>query len=318
MSGQAEKCPLCSVRAALILDHSGKGIGGKSFDCPNCGRFFITETCEGCIPGKQGIDKAIVSHAVWKAQVQNGKFELDTGQWNNILANNPSLPTPAEQADNFILWLGSKQTDPAAFTKIEEYRFVQAAIGACSFDGVCYVLHELRQQELIETHKEIDHCPEGFDFRLTFRGWQYYEDLKRQGSNTREAFMAMPYGEDELDDIYEKHWKKAVKQTDFELKRLDEDPKAGIIDNRMIVDIRNARFVVVELTGHNYGAYWEAGFAEGLGKPVIYLCRKKDFDKVHFDTNHHLTIVWEPEDLLRAAKALNLETAFGSCVGSWK
>ena len=42
------------------------------------------------------------------------------------------------------------------------------------------------------------------------------------------------------------------------------------------------------------GSYWEAGYAEGLGKPVIYICEKAKFDEVktHFDTNHSTTVPW--------------------------
>jgi len=33
---------------------------------------------------------------------------------------------------------------------------------------------------------------------------------------------------------------------------------------RMRLEIRRSRFAVVDLTHGNRGAYWEAGFAEGL------------------------------------------------------
>jgi hypothetical protein len=53
-------------------------------------------------------------------------------------------------------------------------------------------------------------------------------------------------------------------------------------------------FVLVDLTHDNSGAYWEAGYAEGLGKPVIYICEQTKFDsaKTLFDTNHSTTIMW--------------------------
>lgn len=66
--------------------------------------------------------------------------------------------------------------------------------------------------------------------------------------------------------------------------------------------------MIADLTHQNRGAYWEAGFAEGLGKPVIYTCRKDVFEDktkgTHFDTNHHLTVVWEPDNLDDAVERL--------------
>ena len=71
--------------------------------------------------------------------------------------------------------------------------------------------------------------------------------------------------------------------------------KAGSIDERLRVEIRRSRFLIADLTDRNAGAYWEAGFAEGLGKPVIYTCEKSVFEeeKTHFDTNHMHTVLWD-------------------------
>jgi nucleoside 2-deoxyribosyltransferase len=80
----------------------------------------------------------------------------------------------------------------------------------------------------------------------------------------------------------------------FDLIDMRDVPQAGIIDNLMRQQIRDAAFVLADLTHDNYGAYWEAGYAEGLGKPVIYLCEKEKFNtyKTHFDTNHSTTLLW--------------------------
>jgi len=44
---------------------------------------------------------------------------------------------------------------------------------------------------------------------LTFPGWSEYENLKRGHSRSRTAFMAMQYGNPELDSIYNDHFKSA-------------------------------------------------------------------------------------------------------------
>lgn len=116
----------------------------------------------------------------------------------------------------------------------------------------------------------------------------------------------MKFGDENLDRIFNDCFVSAVKKTGFSLERVDTNPEAGLIDDKIRVDIRNSRFIIADLTDENRGVYWEAGYAEGLGKPVIYTCEKKYFDehKTHFDTNHHLTIVWEVEKLEEAAKRL--------------
>ena len=58
-----------------------------------------------------------------------------------------------------------------------------------------------------------------------------------------------------------------------------------------------ALFVISDLTHDNHEAYWEAGYAEDLGKPVVYICNKEKFENVgtHFDVNHCTTIAWSTE-----------------------
>ena len=90
--------------------------------------------------------------------------------------------------------------------------------------------------------------------------------------------------------------------------RLDEQPQAGLIDDRLRLEIRRSRFLVADLTRASNGAYWEAGYAEGLGKPVIYTCERTEFQKhgTHFDTNHLHTVIWEESDLKTAGDRLAL------------
>ena len=113
--------------------------------------------------------------------------------------------------------------------------------------------------------------------------------------------MAMKFGDPELDAVFKDYFKLAVHQAGFNLQRLDDEPRAGLIDDRMRLEIRTSRFLIADLTHANAGAYWEAGYAEGLGRPVIYTCRKDVFDdekkRPHFDTNHHLTVIWDPAAL---------------------
>jgi nucleoside 2-deoxyribosyltransferase len=148
--------------------------------------------------------------------------------------------------------------------------------------------------------------PGRFHVTLSFEGWEHYQDLKRGATDSRKAFMAMQYGNEQLNKVVEEVFKPAVKQTGFDLVRLDEKPKAGLIDDRLRVEIQTSRFLIADLTDENAGAYWEAGYAEGLGKPVIYTCEKGKFEesKSHFDTNHHLTITWDATSAEEAAEEL--------------
>ena len=145
---------------------------------------------------------------------------------------------------------------------------------------------------------------------LSFAGWGRYEELNRGGASGNVAFMAMQYDDSELDRIVEDHFRPAVSLTGFTLQRLDDQPRAGLIDDRLRVEIKACRLLIADLSHGNRGAHWEAGYAEGLGKPVIYTCRKDVFDNhshehhPHFDTNHHLTVIWAPANIEKACQEL--------------
>lgn len=75
----------------------------------------------------------------------------------------------------------------------------------------------------------------------------------------------------------------------------------GKIDDRIIAEIRIAGLVVADFTGGRGGVYYEAGYAQGLGIPVVWTCREDYFREkgVHFDTRQYNHIVWRDAADLR-------------------
>jgi hypothetical protein len=141
---------------------------------------------------------------------------------------------------------------------------------------------------------------------LRMAGWERYHALKRAETVSRTAFMAMKFGDEELNHVIDHCFRPAVTRAGFELRVLTDSQPAGSIDDQLRVALRISRFVIADLTHGSHGAYWEAGFGEGLGRPVIYTCRKTEWDerKTHFDTNHLVTIIWEQDKLEEAGTRL--------------
>lgn len=216
----------------------------------------------------------------------------------SAILDNASLPSPNEQLDNFILWMGEQSKEPGKIVTVN--LAAQAAVGTRSSLGLKFIGDQAADRGMLaRAHfPPADSGDVAGHATLSLAGWERLEQLRRGRVTSAIAFMAMKFGDAGLDAFYSGHLKKAVQDTGFRLKRLDEGQPAGLIDDRLRVEIRQARFLIADLTHHNNGAYWEAGFAEGLGKPVIYMCRSDVFSdptsRPHFDTNHHLTVVWSP------------------------
>ena len=63
-------------------------------------------------------------------------------------------------------------------------------------------------------------------------------------------------------------------------------------------NISNSKMLVMDATYENYGAYYEAGFAQGQNKKVIVTCNKEKFNKegIHFDISQKQCLLWEEEE----------------------
>lgn len=267
--------------------------------CRRCGNFRLSGTVWETLPGRLGddvINIAKVSYGIRRIQ-SRVEMPLVTTELVDRLLNDTNLPLPREQADNLIVWLGEQlRGRTGAKVKVPDETVV-GVMGATSDEDANLLLIDSKETGLIRI---------GHGLGLTLEGWDRFYEIEREMVESRNAFMAMPFGKELLDQVYSECFRPAVKETGFDLRRIDESPSAGLIDHRLRVEIRRSRFLIAELTFGNHGAYWEAGFAEGLGRPVIYTCERSYFEskRTHFDTNHCHTILWDEDNLDKAVNEL--------------
>ncbi len=299
------ECPVC----AFPLKQSPDSLSGRDalkFTCVRCGTFELDNLFAAGLADRRKAEPeqaALVSHVIRRSQSQSQALFLDAETWDRIVANVP-IPTPLEQLENLILWLGRLQRTPGQHLNVE-LGADRAVVGALSDDNFFWLLKHAFDQGLLDGGMHSG----GATATLSFRGWQLLEEIHRAAPRqTRRAFIAMLYGNALMDKMFSECFRPGVARAGFELVRLDEKPRAGSIDDRLRLEIRRSRFLIADLTFGNQGAYWEAGFAEGLGKPVIYTCERGQFDTegTHFDTNHLHTVIWSESDMNAAADLLTL------------
>lgn len=293
-----DPCPVCQS-ALKDKQVSPNGRDVIRYSCPLCGNFIMSGTLVEDLPHTLQAKKDAnikISHAIRQMQRANKLPELYTNTIDEIL--NQSLPRPGEQADLLIRWLAENLDGPGETLWVEPDTH-KSIIGAKTANGFALILRHLFEVGLVTGNmSEAISAPGRAHVTLSMAGWHYYDKLQQGSGSYRKAFMVMKFGVPELDHIVASIFKPCVKQTGFDLRLVSDTPKAGLIDDRIRAEIQASDFVVADLTHDNLGAYWEAGYAEGLGKPVIYTCEKSKFekDKTHFDTNHHLTIIWSTQE----------------------
>jgi hypothetical protein len=84
------------------------------------------------------------------------------------------------------------------------------------------------------------------------------------------------------------------------------------INDRIIAEIRSAQFVVADFTGQSHGVYFEAGFAEGLGRTVIRTVQEDHAPALHFDTRQYFHLRWKAPEHFRRLLAEHIKATIGS------
>lgn len=118
-----------------------------------------------------------------------------------------------------------------------------------------------------------------------------------------------------------------IRDAGYEPLRIDRKEHNNKIDDEIIAEIRRSRFVVADFTCPTTelankteplargGVYYEAGFAQGLGLPVIWTCRKNMIGYVHFDTRQYAHIDWETPEELRDKLSKRISATLGDGPG---
>lgn len=140
--------------------------------------------------------------------------------------------------------------------------------------------------------------PDGDDcYIITADGWQKIDELQRKELIINQGFIAMSF-KDDTKPIREA-FRTAMIESGYSVKIIDEKEHNNQIVPEIFFEIERSKFVVVDVTYPNYGAYYEAGYAQALGKQVIICCREDEFNnpnaRPHFDISQKSMVVWKDE-----------------------
>lgn len=295
-------CPVCNSHDGFPCKSAP--YGGRDatlFDCEVCGKFAISGSAleDGALRGDNWgkVRRAALSHNI---RISSGKLSgprlLTTYDLDAFLKDSIRLPSPASQSVNMLRYIGDRVSNTGVPIEALKADF-SAEIGSADRKFALNLIYQLIQLGLVTavTAPDLNSSGQYYDISLTLPGWQSYEAELAGKVAGKYGFIALKFNDPILDPLLRDHVKPAIKSLGFDAYDMRDVPEAGIIDNIMRVRIRDCAFMIADLTHENAGAYWEAGYAEGLGKPVLYICEKSKFDenKTHFDTNHCTTVLWD-------------------------
>jgi hypothetical protein len=283
-------CPICNTPTTVESITEGSAY---NIYCTRCGKFEVTDSAITMFQNSEINTKPLsLSYWIRQRQTKESKVIIDLNLMRKLLVNFEP-PKPREQADNLLLWIGSNVKKPDAVI-IRSFNDLISIVGAVDEANVIYLAQYLNDQKYII----YKYSSTQLHAQMTFNGWDRYYELQKSNKESRLAFMAMKFDNETLENIFNTIIKESVFKTGFDIRILSEVKRSGLIDDKLRVEIRRSKFIIADLTDDNNGAYWEAVYAEGLGMPVIYICEEDKFreKKTHFDTNHHLTVLWKNDE----------------------
>ena len=304
---RTDACPIWGTHATFLP----RTRDGSTVDSPRAGgRYFVSGSAEAMLETSDS--RLQVRLTTWLVDQRSlGDDCPEVHSWTINDARARAALAAVDRADRALRFLASKtqvlgtqlpfrlQSHQPGTDDLGKVYFELLAHSECIDErDLDFLLNDLQRRSLIErygTNNPEQACT------VTVTGYSRLAELKNVQTASIRAFVAMWFDES-MDEAWEHGFSVAIRDAGYEPVRIDEKEHVNRIDDEIIAEIRRSRFVVADFThgtdGARGGVYYEAGFAHGLKIPVIFSCRKQEFESVHFDTRQYNHIVWDtPKDL---------------------
>jgi hypothetical protein len=307
---QTERCPLCKEYVAADKEPTSDGLHGGCVwlvHCLRCGTFrasgdFVTQAIDlGPLHGLSGVAREYHEQQKVLFITRENRPSYESLVPRGIAARLDHLLRAIARKSEYL------------GVEVEVNPATDYPLAYCRSSGEFSALAEYasKREYLREFTSGVKHTGTHFvSFSLSPDGWDRVEAAEASNPKSDKVFVAMWF-DPSMDEAYEAMLCAIEADCGYNPVRIDRVEHAGKIDDRIVAEIRESRFVVADFTGQRGGVYFEAGLAAGLGLPVIWTCRNSEIREVHFDTRQYNHIVWSSPDELRRKLANRIRAIVG-------
>ena len=258
------------------------------YECPRCGRYRISRMLAINLKSEEiGVLARLSAYTRQYYDREHEAAELTTKNWEQCVAGHLHTSVGGKMR-KLLESIGRRSRQPGEntpFDRMTDFPLIDAS----SPDECRFFLDSAKERGFLHFSDN--------SAALTIKGWEQIEPTGTGGIPGR-CFIAMSF-DPSLKDAYDNGMYPALK-TDCSMEpvRIDRIHHNEKICDKILAEIRRCQFLVADVTFQRQGVYFEAGFAAGLGRSVIWTCRTDELSKVHFDTRQYSHVVWEtPADL---------------------
>ena len=288
--------------------------------CPRCGHYSLTQEAEFHLNIKRAevASPKVANISGWIREHQGYSIQSDDVQ----KLQNLSTPTPAEKAVTMLSHL--ETLHPIAglvFRPILDSQIqpVLTAISTDNFEnpalpvkvqailpeileliGICSISTHTEYQfvirDVIEKQMGWLTNPATSITKISPKGWEFLESLKRLNPDSETGFVAM-WLDPKMDAVYDEAIARGILDAGYKPILITQTGHTNRIDDEIFVEINRSRFVVADYTRQRQSVYYESGYAKALGLTVFWLCDDADKENLHFDVEHYSYIFYYRDKL---------------------
>jgi nucleoside 2-deoxyribosyltransferase len=324
MPNKQVPCPICGAYAEENLFNN---FTSASYDCNSCGRYVIGPEYIN------DIDKDIfASYLLYNCNLfsVHDKYTFhfigyeETFSFFNKEYPNSSIVKIGE-VENWYPKIFSERVDYIllALGKLSVYTGKSVPLIGSYGNSLLFIKqyidkHELSKENIDEQNtfireylaeQKLAKC-EYSQLTLLPKGMERIYELQKNMSNNKQAFVAMSFSDD-MKNV-QKAIEEGIRRAGYIPHAMNKIEHNNQIVPEILYQIKQSKFVVAEFSTKNNGAYYEAGYAAGLGKEVIHICQKDKFGKKgHFDIKQKSTVLWKTEDEIAELLFKHIEATIG-------
>lgn len=292
-----EECPLCNGK---ILSTRNGPKDEYSVNCPRCGEYIITGSAARIASFNNDLRQKLNASS-WIRENQG--YKIHSKNIDNLFSKH--TPSFHDRADKLLLaieketlFAGDKVDIVCSYSK---FLSIAWCLNRTEIKEIIdYLISEKR---IIKLSEELSDIGDIIQVKIIPAGWAHLEKMKEKNPDSKQGFVAMWFDET-MDDVYYNAIAPAVDSAGYKPLRVDFTEHNEMIDDEIISQIRRSKFIIADLTNHNNGVYFEAGFAKGLGLDVVWTCNEESFKKRHFDIIQYNCIKWQKDNLEDLKKRL--------------
>jgi hypothetical protein len=304
MENSIANCYLCHAKCTKYPPGGAVDI----YDCPFCGVYSISYRLQSEFDEKYISEKHKIAGFLSEINKNNHTkpYILNSDSVKNILSDARIPKTIMQKLEKFLYYcyleydylgqefvlnesyvnpsLGQDRKNIYKDAKRENISYITKK----ELSGIIHAMEELHWVKATN----MDIVNHVVSFYLTTQGIYTAEKLIQGNKSSSKVFVAIGYHGNYQDKMNTAIF-PACKACGFDAFFASDTEHNHNINDEMIVDIKRSKFVISDFTNNNEGAYYEAGYAEGMGLPVIKCCQQDWVPKLHFDVNHDKFIVYK-------------------------